>query len=354
MDENINNICKNSLKYSYYNISKVLAIGDIHGDIKLLKNILKKNNIITKIQQNSNEFVLIDNIKYYVPIQKNYIVIQVGDQLDGYRPGSSNEIDQNFKNDDIEVYKLMDKLFQITDNYNKTYNCNYHIISLIGNHEIMNIIGQYNYAVKNSTQKNNKNREKIIYNNNIINSMLCFRAFVVTVNDKLLFSHAGLVVRYIKNIMTPEIYNLFVNTTSFNEKFKIFNIYCLNFLHTLTKNNKLSKKYKFTHNDKKIYDLVGHREFNINNKKLCNEANKTINDLKLNHLDNMIIGHNIVNNINTRKCNKINITNIDVGASRAFEQYSTFYNTKIPKAILFTFNSNNKYTTQNIMVIETN
>ena len=56
------------IQYIYNNhYNNIIIIGDIHGDLKRLKNILLNENIITK------------NLEW---IKENIIVIQLGDQID--------------------------------------------------------------------------------------------------------------------------------------------------------------------------------------------------------------------------------------------------------------------------------
>lgn len=94
--------------------TNIIVIADIHGDIIRFKNILMNNNVINK----NGNFIL----------QKNSIVIQLGDQIDP-------------KNDDIEDMKR--KHFEVVyySYYleQEAFKHDSRFISLIGNHELINV-----------------------------------------------------------------------------------------------------------------------------------------------------------------------------------------------------------------------
>lgn len=116
---------------------RIIAIGDIHGDYDLAISCLKLANVID------------DEERW---IGNRTIVVQIGDQLDGCRPLDKrcDEDDAfpekyNGKAQDIEVMKLFHRLSY--EAYKKGDGSR--VISLIGNHELMNIKGNFNYVAYN-------------------------------------------------------------------------------------------------------------------------------------------------------------------------------------------------------------
>jgi len=104
----------------------IIAIGDIHGDFELLIDLLKKDSLIKEnITANYG----------YEWIAENTILVQTGDQIDRAGRGSIHEDEDS----DINILKLM------TDLHKQALKKNSQVISLLGNHEIMNVFGVTNY-----------------------------------------------------------------------------------------------------------------------------------------------------------------------------------------------------------------
>lgn len=108
-------------KAEYNNIEKIIAFGDIHGDLKAFKSCLRKSNLIN--------------------IQDRWIggkthVVQVGDILDR-KPRSE---DTNDEDSEFIIISFILKL-QIESYLSGG---GYHPI--IGNHELMNIMGIFDYV----------------------------------------------------------------------------------------------------------------------------------------------------------------------------------------------------------------
>jgi len=120
--------------YEYPNPDRLVIIGDIHGDIKRFKNILIDANIIN------------NNIEW-IAEPPNTIVIQMGDQIDSLNRTEDNDWEVI---EDIEMLKFTDLLDKIAKIKGGT------VISLIGNHEFMNILGNYSYVSDKSIANNEK------------------------------------------------------------------------------------------------------------------------------------------------------------------------------------------------------
>lgn len=109
---------------------RIIVIGDIHGDMKLLLDSLKLGKVI-------------DNNNKWIKGNKT-IVVQIGDQNDSYRPYDYPNDDPrgtlNDKADDINILEYMTELHsQAIKNGGAVY-------SLLGNHEIMNVQGNISYT----------------------------------------------------------------------------------------------------------------------------------------------------------------------------------------------------------------
>tara|TARA_Y100000389_G_C17438010_1_gene506739 strand:- start:951 stop:1787 length:837 start_codon:yes stop_codon:yes gene_type:complete len=257
--------------FSNYNINnhkfdKTIIIGDIHGDIKRLKNILINDNIIN------------NNLEW---ISYNTIIIQLGDQIDSLN--RANNIDEWENLNDLEVLNFTNLLNKLAVEKNSMF------ISLNGNHELMNILGNFSYVSKKSFNQNRINNFKIKGN---YRNILGNRPIIVKIND-LIFCHAGLKKKHldILNKYNKDIFYLNIVWSNFVLLNKIENIYDHEILNEIILND---DGILWTRNLDNIDDI----------------------DYVLNNIEcqYMFIGHNTVNNI--QLVNKIWFT--DSGLSRAY------------------------------------
>lgn len=122
----------------------IIAIGDLHGDYDLAIRILKLANMIDVIN---------NDVKW---IGKDTFVVQIGDQLDNCRPNDQKcdvPTNDNFDElpEDIKVLNLFNDLNLQAEKENGA------VISLIGNHEIMNAEGYVNYVSYKDIMRFKKN-----------------------------------------------------------------------------------------------------------------------------------------------------------------------------------------------------
>jgi hypothetical protein len=156
--------------YEYPHAERLIIIGDIHGDIKRFKNIL----IDAKIINNNIE---------WIADPPNTVVIQMGDQIDSLNRDIG--IEDWEKLEDIEMIyftNLLDKLAQSKGG---------RLISIIGNHEFMNVIGNYSYVSKKSILNGIERRAELFKPGGKLSGILSNRPVIVKIG-KLLFCHAGL------------------------------------------------------------------------------------------------------------------------------------------------------------------
>lgn len=124
---------------------RVIAIGDIHGDLELAIDSFKLAG-------------LIDNSFNWIAIPSDTIVIQVGDQVDSCRPipgknacnkayGNNITKIRNDAPDDVKVIDFFNKMHMTASRHGGA------VYSLLGNHELMNADGDFRY-VSNSNYEN--------------------------------------------------------------------------------------------------------------------------------------------------------------------------------------------------------
>jgi hypothetical protein len=158
--------------YEYPEVSRIVIIGDIHGDLRRFKNIL----IDAKIINNNLEWIA-------EPI--NTIVVQIGDQIDSLNRDGTNNNWEIIK--DVEMIYFTNTLDSIAKSKGGR------LISMIGNHELMNCIGDFTYV--SDTSKYDL-RESHFKPGGHISTILAKRPLILKIG-KLLFCHAGLTNRHL-------------------------------------------------------------------------------------------------------------------------------------------------------------
>ena len=162
--------------YEYPNCDRLVIIGDIHGDIKRLKTIL----IDAKIINNNIE---------WIAEPPNTVVVQMGDQVDSLNRDES--IAEWEVLDDVEVIyftNLLDKFAQSKGG---------RFISIIGNHEFMNVIGNYSYVSSKSMANNENKRRDLFKAKGVLSPILSKRPIVLKIGE-LFFCHAGLTTKHLE------------------------------------------------------------------------------------------------------------------------------------------------------------
>ncbi len=197
--KDIKNTCNYySTKYSFMPPQKrVIVIGDVHGDLIMAL----KAFMIAK---------LIDNDLNW--IGGNTVVVQVGDQIDSCRPTPDYTCeDYNDFPDDFHIMKLFMLLHKKAEAYGGA------VISLIGNHELNNVLGDMRYVSKNNLDFFNgtKNRIDAFKPGGIISSYLACNYLSIVVIGSNMFLHGGLM---------PELLNLIEPNYDLSLKDKIFYI----------------------------------------------------------------------------------------------------------------------------------
>ena len=253
------------MKGIYNMVEKIVVIGDIHADYETLILILKKAGIIN------------DKLEWIGG--KTYLVM-IGDLVDG-----KARID-NWKGDsDLKVINFLGKLIK------KAKDNEGNVIILLGNHEFMNIRGNFSYSGEHGIKEMGGELKRLKYFNNQFRAfaMKCF----LTVNiGGWVFCHAGIPPEISKKYQIPKL-------NSMLQKF-------------------LSNEMNL-HEENIFFDIISGengilttREFGTNNVN-CKRLLSSLENLKSKY---MVIGHTVQEKVNG-VCNK-KLWRVDVGLSRAF------------------------------------
>ncbi len=180
---------------------RVIVIGDIHGDIGILCSCLYMTNIINQ------------NLEW-IAQPANTIVVQMGDQVDSLSRDTSPSWE---KVDDCTLLRFTEKIDEIAKRKGGRF------ISMIGNHELMNVLGNYDYVSTFSLNKSggHSGRMQQFQPGGMYAQILSKRPVVQKIGP-LIFCHAGLLPHHIRNVDNSihkinELFYKFLNKESLHE-----------------------------------------------------------------------------------------------------------------------------------------
>lgn len=310
----------------YPKVKKLVAIGDIHGDLSVAIKSLKLAGVIDKsIPSNTRD---VNNIKW---TGGDIYVVQLGDQIDRVRPGKlynnlCREDDDELCSDegsDLKIISLFENLHKQAKKQGGA------LFSIFGNHELMNVDGDFRYVspkefrefgnfFKGKYEANSKfpfgykERLEVFQPGGLLSKRLAMTRYSVLQIGSWVFVHGSI------SPQCAEKYSL-----------KEINKHIKNWLLGQTKDKSFVNELFYTDDDEhspfwsRIFtDLDEWQET-----KHCQLFNKTINNLNIKNLRNnsnvikgMIMGHSpqfMYNKGINSACNN-KIWRVDVGASRAF------------------------------------
>ncbi|AYV79225.1 MAG: metallophosphatase/phosphoesterase [Faunusvirus sp.] len=280
---------------------RIIAIGDIHGDYDLAIACLKTAKVI-------------DNKLNW--IGGTTIVVQVGDQVDSCRPQNpydskcnTTRTKQGNSGVDMNVIALFD------DINTKAHKAGGAVYSLLGNHEIMNVMGNTDYASFDDIDyfKNyvdpvtgdkiddplSARKHAFAPGNEYATKLACTRNTALIVGN-MLFVHAGILPQLARQYSISDI-------------------------------NQIVKKWLLNIDpgtpDKNVDNIINNekisplwvRMFGTDNKTVCENNRQT---LQLYKIGKMIVGHTPQFNINHKGINSIcddSLWRIDSGSAKAFD-----------------------------------
>jgi len=255
--------------------SRIIVIGDVHGDIRRLLDCLYSSNVLSR------------DLKWIAEPQDT-VVVQMGDQVDSLNRNNANDWEEMI---DIEVLLLMEKLDRIAKLSGGR------VLSMIGNHEMMNVLGDYTYVSKNSLDiLPMESRKYQFAPGNRLSNILSNRNVILKIG-KFLFCHGG--------ILPHHLYICDKNIHKINE---LARKYLRNEDMTNEEQNNL---YALTVNEDSI--LWTRSYVALDETVLLYLVNDV---LDITNCEFIFTGHNTVNNITTKLNNKIIFT--DAALSRAY------------------------------------
>jgi len=278
-------------------VKRIVVIGDIHGDYKMALHILIQCGVINKKKQ---------------WIGDNCYVVQVGDQIDRCRPNEYKCDDERStiddENSDIKILELFNNLQQQAIKFGGN------VISLLGNHEILNVLGHMENVSKKGidefTYKDLKGltaRETAFKPSNKYAKLLgCSRLACVIIGSNL-FVHGGIVKDFLNQMDIKS-----------KEDLENINIMVRKWLLGLIKQDD-----KLLLNKNSIFwnRIMGTLKPNLSED---DEACKNILDiLEILKIDNIIVGHTPQIFINKKGINKTcdHIWRVDTGTSTTFDSF---------------------------------
>jgi len=155
---------------------RLVVIGDIHGDLQRFIHILANSKIIN------------DNFEW-IAEPKNTIVVQLGDQVDG---ATRNEAGDWETMPDTDVLRFSDHLNLIASMHGGK------VISIIGNHELMNCMGDFMYVSPKSLAASGGPEMRLLrfQPGGPLAKLLANRSVIVKIGD-CVFCHAGLLPHHL-------------------------------------------------------------------------------------------------------------------------------------------------------------
>jgi hypothetical protein len=269
------NTCSTILPTVLPPVRRIIAIGDIHGDFRALIKCLK----LAKVVNERWEWIGGDTF-----------IIQLGDQVDSKCRSGNCEKDEI--GDELKIIMFLDKLHE------KAKLDNGAVYSLLGNHELMNVMGNLNYNSSENLESfggEQARMNKFAPSGEIAVYLACNRNSIMKIGD-FLFVHGGLLPDKAKQ-------------------------YSLEKINTIIREYLLGNK---SQDDPDVSNLLIGKEspfwtrtfsntFSGHSKQSCSILDNTIKYLKLR---GMVVGHTIQNGINSACDGKIWRT--DIGMSRSF------------------------------------
>ena len=298
---------------------RIVVYGDLHGDYGLTKKLLEFSKV-----------AIFDDNDKPMWIGGDTHIVQVGDQIDRCRPLSQNDncnndpnLTYHDENSDVLIMELFNEL------HKQAILVGGAVISLLGNHELMNAMGIMDYVSYKGANdyysddlKKSGLRSRIHDfkpGNIIANMMACTRLAAIIIGSNL-FIHGG--------IIDSTITKLNINNRQDLDK---LNKLIREWLLGLIKRKEIDK---YLESDISPFwtRVLGQMKSNKDYDKECS-INLT-NSLKLLKINNIIVGHtpqNIMDdNLINATCNNI-VWRVDTSLSKAFTPiHNKFNKTKPP------------------------
>ena len=267
---------------------RIVAIGDIHGDFKALHKALLKAGIV---DTNGN----------WDKTKKDTVVIQLGDLLD--RGGRGEEDTDNYR-EEIDILQYIEHLNKQAQkkHYDQSLDLNSAFITLIGNHELMNMLGDFRYVSAKAMEGmgGEEGRKKLFLPGGPIAKHIGCCSYGICKIGDWTFVHAGILPQHLKD--------------------KEFSFSKVNNLIRQIMRGDIDKERLDESQKKFIFDnngLFWTRELSKDNPN-CSLANESVSILNnSNGNGGIVVGHTVQKNGINSKCGG-KVWAIDTGMSDAF------------------------------------
>ena len=273
-------VCNKKFKDTYSGVGRIIVIGDIHGDFNILVKCLIKGKVIN------------NNHKW---IGGSTHVVQLGDLLDKGGRGVDSMANSM---EEFSIYEFLNYL----DNEAEKTGGKVHY--LIGNHELMNMHGDFRYVHTSHLEDTGSDiRRQLFRAGGYMAKLLACHSYGVLKINKWYFCHAGLLPEHI-------------NTRSITK------------INTIVRGIlRGDRPGKLTAEEDEIINSpnsIFWNRYYTNNSNTCDTLTRTLNILKEKD-GGMVVGHTPHKNI-TSVCNE-KLWFADVGLSDGFGD--TFNNIQI-------------------------
>jgi hypothetical protein len=319
---------QSELVYRYYEVN---GSDDLY--VKIIQSDNNPNDIDTD-EDKLKQCKLFDKDRWFKWIGEDTHVVQVGDQVDRCRPFGDFTCKSEFatkkdEDSDLEIMLFYDSLDKIAINSKSGGR----VFSQLGNHEIMNVVGDLRYVshkglIEFSPEPKDVNiglniRQKV-FETVISRKMACTRSTVLVIGDYL-FVHGGI-----------------ANKLAYKYKLLDINQIIRKFLHSLKSDNEIYKLLNSSRFSPLWYRQLAYIPQDVHGKKHADCENildpilQTINrnNNPTIQIKGMVIGHTpqftVFGTGITTACNN-SIIRTDIGASSAFDIFSNNVKTNLAR-----------------------
>lgn len=269
--------CDSKVKSIYPKKDRIICIGDLHGDYDKTIKLFKKLKLIN------------DSLSW-IAFPKNTFVVQLGDQVDGGGRGVSET------KGELQLLQFMEDINVKAQQQGGA------VLSLIGNHEVMNLLGDFRYSSKNdiSEQGGLQLRKKLFApGGDLFNKLSCTRNTIVQIGD-FVFAHAGILPKHVDNMEKKQFYD------KANTLMRLF-----------LQGKKTVDDLEIQHYFLDKSGIIWNRAYG-DEAPLCKKWDTVSHMLNVNH---MVVGHTVQDSINSKCSGKL--WRVDVGLSDTFGTNNT-------------------------------
>lgn len=286
--------CNLDFKDTYTNIDNIYVLGDIHGDFTILKKALLKSKLINQ------------SLRW---IGGNAHLVQLGDLLDGrIRINDKKGESGIFAMEEFTIFEFLNNLdIQAREKGGRVH-------YLIGNHELMNLIGRFDYVLDRHMSATGINiRKQLFQPGGYMSSMMACHSYGILKINNWVFCHGGLLPHHVNNRSITWINKLVKGVLAGSK----------------TLENLTQEEQEYLYGN----DSFFWTRFYSKNANRCEVLNKTLDIINNGNSEGgMVVGHTPHNNITDVCRSKLYFA--DVGLSRSFgNEYSNIQILHIKKGL---------------------